>query len=80
VGRAYSRSMGEAGPYLFIGIQIAGSMVVFVIGGYLADQWLGTSPWLLLLGSGLGMAAVVATMIKAVKELDRRQKRQREGY
>lgn len=67
---AYSRSMGEAGPYLFIGIQIAGAMLLFVLGGYFADEWLGTSPWLLILGVVLGMVAVVGTLIRSVQAIE----------
>lgn len=66
--------MGEAGPYLFIGIQIAGAMALFVLGGIFADNWLGTSPWLLILGMILGMVAVVATVVRTVQHLDAKGK------
>lgn len=62
--------MGEAGPYLFIGIQVAGAMLLFVLGGYFADQWLNTSPWLLIVGAVLGMVAVMATLLRSVQELE----------
>jgi F0F1-type ATP synthase assembly protein I len=70
--------MGEAGPYLFIGIQIAGAMALFVLGGIFADRWLGTSPWLLILGMILGMVAVVGTVVRAAQHLDA-QNRRRKG-
>jgi len=69
--------MGEAGPYLFIGLQIAGSMALFVLGGYFADRWLGTTPWLLLVGAGLAMVAVVGTLMRAVQVLDAENARQK---
>lgn len=70
--------MGEAGPYLYIGIQIAGAMVVFVLGGYFADRWLDTSPWLLLLGAVLAMVAIMGSLVRAVRHLDARVQRDRE--
>lgn len=71
---AYSASMAEAGPYLVIGVQIAGAMLMFVVGGYFADRWLGTEPWLLILGCVLGMVAVMATLIRTVHELEARNR------
>jgi ATP synthase protein I len=72
--RAYSSGMSEAGPYLVIGVQIAGSMGVFIAAGYFADRWLGTSPWLLMLGAVLGMVAFVATLVRTTNELNAREK------
>jgi F0F1-type ATP synthase assembly protein I len=43
----------------FIGIQVAGAMLLFVLAGYLADGWLNTSPWLLILGAVLGVVAMI---------------------
>ena len=40
-----------------IGWVLAVSVVGGTLGGYYADRWLGTSPWLTLLGIVLGMAA-----------------------
>lgn len=40
-----------------IGWVLAVSVVGGTLGGYYADRWLGTSPWLTLLGIALGMAA-----------------------
>jgi ATP synthase protein I len=39
-----------------IGWVLAVSVVGGTLGGYYADRWLGTSPWLTLLGIALGMA------------------------
>lgn len=62
--------MAEAAPYLVIGIQIAGGMAMFVIGGYFADQWLGTTPWLVVIGSLLGMVAVAGILMKTLRQLE----------
>lgn len=69
--------MGDAAPYLGLGIEIAISMVFFVILGYFADGWLGTSPWLLILGCVLGLVATGATLWKAVLDLDARSRARR---
>ena len=53
--RDFSRAMREAAPYLGIGATFAGSVLLGVWGGYWLDQKLGTSPWLLLLGSMFGL-------------------------
>ena len=63
--------MIEAGPYLSLGIEVAISMVFFVLLGYFADGWLGTSPWLLVGGIGLSLVATGVTLYRAVGEMDR---------
>jgi F0F1-type ATP synthase assembly protein I len=69
--KGFNTSMLEAGPYLSLGIQVAISMVFFVLLGYFADQWLGTEPWLLLLGIVLSLVATAVTLYRAVGEMDR---------
>ena len=66
--------MGDAAPYLGLGIEIMLSMVVFVFLGYFADGWLGTSPWLLIAGAFLGLVATGVTLWKAVQDIDARSR------
>lgn len=73
-GRAYAEAMAEAGPYLTVGVQVAAGMALFVLGGYFADRWLGTTPWLLLLGAFLGAVAAFATLLRLVRHLEQRQR------
>jgi ATP synthase protein I len=40
--------------------------------GYYADRWLGTSPWLTLVGLGLGIAAGFVTLFRSVKAAERK--------
>lgn len=47
----------EAGRYLGVGLQFAGSIVLFLFVGQWLDRRLGTEPWLLLLGVFVGAAA-----------------------
>ena len=69
--KSFNTSMLEAGPYLSLGIEIAISMVFFVLVGYFADKWLGTSPWLLIVGIVLSLVATGVTLYRAVGEMDR---------
>lgn len=70
VGRAYGTGMREAGPYLGLGIQIAASMALFVGGGIALDRWAGTEPWGVLIGAALGLASVLAMLVRLVKLMD----------
>jgi len=57
-----------------IGMTMVLATVLGLAGGYYADRWLGTTPWLLLLGLGLGIAAGFVSMIRSVKAAERRMK------
>jgi len=43
------------GPYLGLGTMFAAALLLGIWGGYEADEWLGTSPWLTLAGALLGL-------------------------
>jgi ATP synthase protein I len=57
-----------------IGMTMVLSTIIGLAGGYYADRWLGTSPWLMLVGLGLGIAAGFVSMIRAVRAAERRMK------
>jgi ATP synthase protein I len=40
--------------------------------GYFADRWLGTGPWLLLIGLALGIAAAGVNFYRTIKALNER--------
>lgn len=65
---AYGEGMRGAGPYLGLGAQIGGSMVVFVGAGILVDRWLGTTPWGVVIGAALGMIGIVALVVRISKQ------------
>jgi ATP synthase protein I len=52
-----ARQMRSAEPYISAVWKLVGGAVVGVLGGYFLDTWLGTSPWLLLGLSLVGIAA-----------------------
>ena len=55
-----------------IGIALVLATVIGMVAGYYADQWLGTSPWLLLVGLAFGIAAGFVSMYRSVKAAERR--------
>ena len=63
--------MGEVGPYLGLGMQIALSMALFVVLGYAIDQWLGILPWGTIAGALIGMASIFYHLMRVLNEINR---------
>ena len=57
-----------------VGITLVLATVIGLAGGYYADRWLGTTPWLTLIGLGLGIAAGFVGLFRSVKEAERKAK------
>ena len=57
-----------------IGMTMVLATVIGLAGGYYADQWLGTGPWLLLLGLALGIIAGLKERYKGIRLQDRGKK------
>ncbi len=62
------RSFGELAS---VGVAMVLATVIGLAAGYYADRWLGTSPWLMLFGLGLGIAAGFVTLFRSVKSAER---------
>ena len=58
-------SVAQLGTVLF------GCVVIGLALGYFADRWLGTEPWLLLVGLGFGIAAAAVNFARALRALNR---------
>ena len=58
-GRTERKSDGRSGLgfAMRIGVELVAALIVGVAIGYFLDQWLGTKPWLMLVGFVLGSAA-----------------------
>lgn len=69
---SYGDGMRAAGPYLGLGVQIGGAMLLFVGLGVVVDRTLGTTPWGVVAGAVLGMIGIVALVIRIAKEGDKR--------
>ena len=71
----WQRGLKEAAPYLSIGMQLAGTMVVYVGLGWLVDRWLETTPTFLIVGGVLGMVAFFVQLLRVTHELSERNRR-----
>jgi ATP synthase protein I len=63
------RSVGELAA---IGMTMVLATVIGLAGGYYLDRWLGTAPWLTLIGLGFGIVAAFVSLFRAVKAAERR--------
>ena len=54
-----------------IGMTLVLATVIGLAGGYGLDRWLGTSPWLIMIGLGLGIAAGFVNLFRSVKRAER---------
>lgn len=54
-----------------VGLTLVIATVLGLVGGYALDRWLGTAPWLLLVGLLLGIASGFINLFRAAGMLDR---------
>ena len=47
-----------------VGIEFVVAIGLFAFVGYLVDRWLNSSPWRLIIGSGVGFAVGLRAMIR----------------
>ncbi len=59
-------------------IDLASGVLVGVGFGYLADSWLNTTPWCIIAGLFLGVAAGVKNMMRSAKLIDKKLNEQQE--
>jgi ATP synthase protein I len=62
------RSLGELAS---LGVAMVLATMIGLGVGYYLDRWLGTSPWLLLLGLGFGIAAGFVLLFRSVRAAER---------
>jgi ATP synthase protein I len=60
-----------SGPLYLIGWVLMVSVLGGTLGGVYLDRWLGTSPWMTLLGISLGMAAGFTSLFRTLQEQER---------
>ncbi|WP_422031201.1 AtpZ/AtpI family protein [Reyranella sp.] len=69
---------GAGGEKLGVGMRIAVELVAGVVAGaflgLMADQWLGTKPWLLIVGFILGCGAAFMNVYRVAQAEERRSK------
>jgi ATP synthase protein I len=54
-----------------VGLTLVLATVIGLAGGYYLDKWLGTSPWLTLMGLGFGIAAGFVNLFRTVNRAER---------
>ena len=54
-----------------IGMTLVLATVIGLAAGYYLDRWLGTSPWLVMIGLGLGIVAGFVNFFRSVKRAER---------
>lgn len=69
---------GAGGEKLGVGMRVAVELVAGVVAGaflgLMADQWLGTKPWLLIVGFVLGCGAAFMNVYRVAQAEERRSK------
>lgn len=60
--------------FIGAGFSFAGIILVMALLGHLADGWLETEPWLLVVGSMVGAAVATMDLVRTVNALERRKK------
>jgi ATP synthase protein I len=54
-----------------LGLEFSASVIGGMIGGYYLDEWLGTKPWLLMIGTFGGLASAVIRLVALTKRFQR---------
>lgn len=55
-------------PTIFASYGLIGAILLFGAAGYLLDRWIDSSPWLLLLGLGTGVAIGFFGLLRATRQ------------
>ena len=67
------------GRYGALGFEFAGAVLAGIFAGRYADSYLGTTPWLLILGAVAGMTGAVYRLIVVLQQLSHRGHDDREN-
>lgn len=67
------------GRYGTLGFEFAGAVLAGIFVGRYADSYLGTEPWLMILGAIGGLAGAIYRLIVVLQQLSRRGHDDREN-
>jgi F0F1-type ATP synthase assembly protein I len=70
-GDTPERDRPAAPSLVHLGTMLFACVAVGLGLGYAADHWLGTAPWLILIGLGFGIAAAAVNFVRALRALNR---------
>jgi ATP synthase protein I len=71
------RLVGDLRLYGSLGTEMAASVLIGTFMGYWADKWLGTRPWILIIGFVFGAAAGFRSLYRFVSKEDQRREKER---
>jgi len=75
----YGKGYGEGYRFLGMGLQFAGGIVFFSLGGVALDRWLGLMPLFTIVGTLVGGAlSFVNVYIKLQADMDAEERRKKE--
>jgi ATP synthase protein I len=77
---SWQSDLGRSSSFLGFGVQLAGTMLFYVVAGYLLDRWLGTEPWLIIAGAVLGMVAFFIQLSRIARRLSEDSERRRKEH
>jgi ATP synthase protein I len=63
-------SRSQTAQLVNLGTMLFACVAVGLATGYFADRWLGTGPWLLLIGLALGIVAAGVNFYRTIKALN----------
>ncbi|HUP36652.1 MAG TPA: AtpZ/AtpI family protein [Candidatus Limnocylindria bacterium] len=63
-------SRSQTAQLVNLGTLLFACVAIGLAAGYFADRWLGTGPWLLLVGLALGIAAAGVNFYRTIKTLN----------
>jgi len=72
-GSSDRRWIRQVGTLSGVGLTLVISTVLGLWGGYVLDRWLGTAPWLLLVGLLLGIASGFVNLFRAAGVFGRKE-------
>jgi ATP synthase protein I len=62
------KALGELSS---LGFAMVLATIIGLGGGYYADRWLGTKPWLTMIGLGFGIVSAFVILFRSVKAAER---------
>jgi putative Ca2+/H+ antiporter (TMEM165/GDT1 family) len=65
--KGWSRAIRDSAPYMGMGLSLAVTLLLAVVGGNWLDKRLGTTPLFVLAGAAFGLLAVFYHVYKAYK-------------
>lgn len=67
-----NKVLQEFGPYLTLGMQLAGAVLLFFFIGYFIDKRYGTEPTFMIIGLALGTAGGFIKFFKSISALHKK--------